>query len=234
MSQFAGLSTRLWTDLTNTAGNSMANNESPQSSWLALTPGEVRALIAEARVQDEELPPKASPTRRDVGLWLLDYDANDCAICLTPIDASLPRYHPGALQLDHIVPTGMGGPDTWGNIQVTHARCNNAKNMRTDGYPPPARAVELLRESIYDFENPLPLLPQKIEREKEFLRTMVEYTAVRMTELENTDPASRRVRGLQVEIKHAQKGVRATTRRVAKLEAQLAALSDQSGAGATS
>jgi hypothetical protein len=41
-----------------------------------------------------------------------------CGICRKPVDRA-DIWH-----LDHIVPKSQGGPDTWDNLRLAHARCN--------------------------------------------------------------------------------------------------------------
>jgi len=51
-----------------------------------------------------------------------------CRLCLTDVDMTLPGTHLAGPQVDHITPRCDGGVDTWGNVQLVHAACNNVKN----------------------------------------------------------------------------------------------------------
>jgi 5-methylcytosine-specific restriction endonuclease McrA len=53
--------------------------------------------------------------------------ARVCGICGLPIDVTLPRQHPGSLELDHIVPRVYGGGDEPSNLRPTHRRCNRQR-----------------------------------------------------------------------------------------------------------
>ena len=54
---------------------------------------------------------------------LEDYN-HACAACGSPLD----------LEVDHVIPTSKGGPDTYENKQILCHHCNNAKNG-TAGIP---------------------------------------------------------------------------------------------------
>jgi hypothetical protein len=58
-----------------------------------------------------------------------------CAYCLTTR---------GAIQVDHILPRGRGGTDSWENLALACARCNSSKGERT---PEEAKMPLLLRAS---------------------------------------------------------------------------------------
>jgi 5-methylcytosine-specific restriction endonuclease McrA len=64
---------------------------------------------------------------RDHMIWrelvismLIQRDGNLCGICTKPVD-------PSEDSIDHIVPRGMGGPNTAQNIRLTHRTCNNRR-----------------------------------------------------------------------------------------------------------
>lgn len=78
-------------------------------------------------------------TARDV----FSRDGGRCGICARDIDLSLPRFHPAAFQVDHILPrtwrrdlyignlrlvVTIAGPDTFANMQAAHRLCNLRKN----------------------------------------------------------------------------------------------------------
>lgn len=52
-------------------------------------------------------------------LW--ERDGGRCGICMTDVDVN-------AFHIDHIEPVANGGPNTWGNLQPAHQRCNIRKN----------------------------------------------------------------------------------------------------------
>jgi len=57
--------------------------------------------------------------------------SNTCALCMKPItnmkDATI----------DHIIPKSRGGDDGLRNLQLAHAKCNEQKGNRLDGWDPP-------------------------------------------------------------------------------------------------
>lgn len=115
-------------------------------------PETVRAEIAAHRQERDPLPSKGK--WREVGRLLHEYDSDLCGICRTPIVLDLPRYHPGALQLDHVIPRASFGSDTWDNIQISHALCNAHKNDFIGEWDP-AIPAEILRTATAQFEDPV-------------------------------------------------------------------------------
>lgn len=51
-------------------------------------------------------------------------DAGICGICLSAVARD------SAWQVDHVVPLSSGGAHTYGNVQLTHARCNYLKGKK--------------------------------------------------------------------------------------------------------
>ena len=63
------------------------------------------------------------PTRQEVAErygWV-------CQLCHEPIDPSLKRPHPKALQIHHDIARARGGPDHESNYVPAHADCNQRK-----------------------------------------------------------------------------------------------------------
>jgi 5-methylcytosine-specific restriction endonuclease McrA len=66
-----------------------------------------------------------------------------CALCGRLVDKTLPPTHPGAPEVDEILPISKGGnPLLWANVQLVHRRCNQAKGNKTDYTPPAAPTPE--------------------------------------------------------------------------------------------
>lgn len=49
---------------------------------------------------------------------------HNCWLCHQPIDLDLPRHHPRALSVDHVLPRSRGGTDDLANLRPAHRRCN--------------------------------------------------------------------------------------------------------------
>src|SRR4051794_27234293 len=58
---------------------------------------------------------------------IAERDGWTCRICGEPIDRTLRRPNPRALQIDHITPLSVGGSDDPANLRATHAVCNQVK-----------------------------------------------------------------------------------------------------------
>lgn len=55
-----------------------------------------------------------------------------CALCGRPIDYSLHYLHPGACELDEIIPVSKGGSAVeLSNLQPVHRKCNQLKSNRS-------------------------------------------------------------------------------------------------------
>lgn len=66
-----------------------------------------------------------------------------CAICGKPVDKTLPRTHPGAPEVDEILPVSLGGsPLEWRNVQLAHRACNQLKGNNPDFVAPPTATVK--------------------------------------------------------------------------------------------
>jgi hypothetical protein len=76
-----------------------------------------------------------------------------CAICETDVDLTLEPPHPGAPQIDHVLPQSHGGKDVWGNVRLTHASCNDSRQAALD--LDCAAARELLARRTADFADPV-------------------------------------------------------------------------------
>lgn len=62
----------------------------------------------------------------------LKAEGRPCYLCGQPIDYSLPKNHPMAFQLDHIVPRAKGGAVyDYNNAGATHRACNLRKGAKT-------------------------------------------------------------------------------------------------------
>ncbi|WP_028637728.1 HNH endonuclease [Nocardioides sp. URHA0032] len=58
-----------------------------------------------------------------------------CALCEQPIDYTLRSPDPMSFEVDHILAIDNGGPDTLGNKQASHRKCNRAKWNRVGVEP---------------------------------------------------------------------------------------------------
>ena len=68
-----------------------------------------------------------------------------CAICLEPIDYTLPHLDPRSFVVDHVMPLRHGGLDTIENKQPAHRDCNRAKADRLAAGQRPARSFVTTR-----------------------------------------------------------------------------------------
>ncbi len=84
----------------------------PRRSWLEWHL--FRGVAPDAR------RPGISPALRAL---VIERDGLICGICLNGVD-------PTDVHLDHVKPFSKGGPTTYGNLRVTHSRCNMSKGAR--------------------------------------------------------------------------------------------------------
>ncbi|MCI1984087.1 MAG: HNH endonuclease [Bifidobacteriaceae bacterium] len=69
--------------------------------------------------------------RREIRKRVLAY-YDTCAICGKPVDKSLKTPDPMSAEVDEIIPVSRGGsPIEWGNVQLTHRRCNRIKSNKS-------------------------------------------------------------------------------------------------------
>ncbi|MDQ6875793.1 MAG: HNH endonuclease [Actinomycetota bacterium] len=59
-------------------------------------------------------------------------EEQDCALCGRPLDHTLPRRHPWASEIDHIVPLSIGGaPYDRHNLRAVHRWCHQRRPQMT-------------------------------------------------------------------------------------------------------
>lgn len=56
-----------------------------------------------------------------------------CALCGQPIDLAIRWPDPMAFEVDHIVPTSIGGSDDYDLLQPAHRTCNRARSDQPSG-----------------------------------------------------------------------------------------------------
>ena len=61
-----------------------------------------------------------SERKKKVFQRLLERDNYTCKLCSLAVDTTLPRNHPMAPTMDHIVPKSKGGTDAQYNLQIAH------------------------------------------------------------------------------------------------------------------
>lgn len=66
----------------------------------------------------------SSQERKELERRLLEAQQGACFICEQPIDLVL---HEGEIDIDHVVPLKLNGPDSQENLATTHASCNRSK-----------------------------------------------------------------------------------------------------------
>lgn len=89
------------------------------AEWKAANPNKVRDTNAARRAR------KSSVTVEQVRISILiERDGNICGICGLEITE-------GSIHVDHIIPLSKGGEHSYGNTQITHARCNLKKGAST-------------------------------------------------------------------------------------------------------
>jgi len=86
-------------------------------SQAIIIPTIIILVLSRAFVPRPPIPTKAS---------VYDRDAGTCAYCGKP----LPRH---SATIDHVIPRAQGGQDTWHNLVLSCARCNQKKGNQTPG-----------------------------------------------------------------------------------------------------
>jgi 5-methylcytosine-specific restriction endonuclease McrA len=61
---------------------------------------------------------------------ILDRHGDHCWLCDLPVLLDANHHHPLSAQIDHLIPTSKGGSNTWDNVALAHALCNNKKGAR--------------------------------------------------------------------------------------------------------
>ncbi|KQO98630.1 hypothetical protein ASF30_11245 [Leifsonia sp. Leaf264] len=92
--------------------------------------------------------------RRLVAVFLHAAFGGRCDICETPIDIDLRRPHPGAAEVDHIIPQVDLGPDIWGNVRVVHQYCNQVRSDAPYGEPDPQRMAAAFAQAVEWYNDP--------------------------------------------------------------------------------
>ena len=112
-----------------------------------------------------------------------------CPVCETDIDIELRRPHPGACEIDHVIPTSKGGDDTWGNIRLTHAHCNQRRNDLREGERVVVMMKESLAHAVLRFIDPEVRLTEDIARD---LRWAAGYNpAIKVLKISYADAIAR-------------------------------------------
>ncbi|WP_425299428.1 HNH endonuclease [Nocardia farcinica] len=82
-------------------------------------------------------------------------DGDDCSICRLPVPENVPRLHPLAAEVDHVVPIARGGTHDPLNLALAHKSCNLAKRDKIGWRRDPTEVQPLLDEWA---ANPNPVL----------------------------------------------------------------------------
>lgn len=93
--------------------------------------------------------------RRKVAEHLANWFGAVCCLCGGEVDFAHRGRHPGAPNVDHIVPKDPlhgSGLDYWGNVQLVHEHCNLQKNSLALPQPEAWLYAELLAEAINKFD----------------------------------------------------------------------------------
>lgn len=81
--------------------------------------------------------------RKRVRDFLFSEFGDICPICETAIPQDREQGWADSAEVDHLIPTANGGPDTWGNVRLAHRHCNQRRNDLPLGELEPA----MMRES---------------------------------------------------------------------------------------
>lgn len=116
----------------------LAKDRARSKRWRDANPERARAGVKRWTVANPDryrtLQRKSDMTRkarkRDAFIETVDpevvftRDAGVCGICTTPVG------HDENWHVDHIMPLSKGGPHSYGNVQLAHARCNKSKGAK--------------------------------------------------------------------------------------------------------
>lgn len=70
-------------------------------------------------------PRRANGYRRDQVRRRVLLEEDDCWLCGTPVDKTLPPYLNGSPEVDEVIPVSLGGdPIDRGNCRLAHRLCN--------------------------------------------------------------------------------------------------------------
>lgn len=61
---------------------------------------------------------------------ILKYGELTCELCKRPINKKKKKYK---FTIDHKIPKSKGGDNSYSNLQIAHAICNNRKSSKIDG-----------------------------------------------------------------------------------------------------
>jgi hypothetical protein len=124
-----------------------------------------------------------------------------------------------------------GGPHTWANAQISHANCNNEKNMLAENYSTGQAAATLLAEAIYRYENESEGSIGHLMEERQFWVDRAESKAVDLRQVPvdltakiPNDPGMSRMRQ---QLDEAEKALQREAGKLATLETRLADLIDK-------
>jgi hypothetical protein len=118
-----------------------------------LTPEMMAQLVAD--MAEEPAPKSGTALSSWVKFLMHGAGQTTCPICLTPLDLKNRFPHPASADLDHILPSARGGPNTIGNLQLAHRCCNGSKcDDRAIGYPSPEQASFSLARRVREIEEP--------------------------------------------------------------------------------
>jgi 5-methylcytosine-specific restriction endonuclease McrA len=92
---------------------------------------------------------KITTTPKETREYLADLFGATCHLCEQPIDMNVPSKHPGAPQIDHLVPKSSDGSYTWGNVALAHRTCNSSKNDLRGGVRDPAIYRQKLADALF-------------------------------------------------------------------------------------